>query len=364
MFPRLSTRVKYIGGILLLIFICDYFGIFVLIYEDDFQTTFHYPLDDRNILKYAKQLERGEKPDKQPINLHNFSYIINCHEKCLSNDEHTHENLRLVYIVKSSLKNFAKRNAIRQSWGFERRFSDVEIRTIFMLGAPPIDEQNIQKSITIENDNYQDIVQANFIDAYFNNTIKTLMAFKWAINYCSNSKFYMFVDDDYFVSTKNLLRFLRNPINYPEYLQNADDEFQRILKKLEQTDLLSQNLTIEDHFDIKRIQNMKVDTIESKKHLNKIENYLKKLQTNDNNEHGKIAKRSLLDVELSPNVKLYAGYVFASRPHRHKTSKWYISLDEYRWNRWPAYVTAGAFVLSRESLRTMYYVSMYTKHFR
>jgi hypothetical protein len=32
------------------------------------------------------------------------------------------------------------------------------------------------------------------------------------------SRFYMFVDDDYYVSTRNLLRFLRNPVNYPRYL--------------------------------------------------------------------------------------------------------------------------------------------------
>lgn len=32
------------------------------------------------------------------------------------------------------------------------------------------------------------------------------------------SRFYVFVDDDYYVSTRNLLRFLRNPLNYPGYL--------------------------------------------------------------------------------------------------------------------------------------------------
>jgi hypothetical protein len=34
----------------------------------------------------------------------------------------------------------------------------------------------------------------------------------------NQSRFYMFVDDDYYVSSRNLLRFLRNPINYPRYL--------------------------------------------------------------------------------------------------------------------------------------------------
>lgn len=31
---------------------------------------------------------------------------------------------------------------------------------------------------------------------------------------------------------------------------------------------------------------------------------------------------------------------------------------------WPPYVTAGAYILSREALLDMYYASFYTKHFR
>jgi hypothetical protein len=34
------------------------------------------------------------------------------------------------------------------------------------------------------------------------------------------ARFYAFVDDDYYVSTRNMLRFLRNPVNYPRYLED------------------------------------------------------------------------------------------------------------------------------------------------
>ncbi|KAK8407070.1 hypothetical protein O3P69_002002 [Scylla paramamosain] len=62
---------------------------------------------------------------------------------------------------------------------------------------------------------------------------------------------------------------------------------------------------------------------------------------------------------------LYAGYVFRdSSPIRWVFSKWYISLDEYPYSKWPPYVTAGAYVLSRKSLEELYFGSIYTNNFR
>ena len=75
-------------------------------------------------------------------------------------------------------------------------------------------------------------------------------------------------------------------------------------------------------------------------------------------------KRQIFDFELPENVRLFAGYVFLSSPHRHKSSKWYVSLKEYPYHLWPPYVTAGAYILSKEALLDMYYASMYTKHFK
>lgn len=75
-------------------------------------------------------------------------------------------------------------------------------------------------------------------------------------------------------------------------------------------------------------------------------------------------KRESFDFELPSDVRLFAGFVIVSAPHRHKTSKWYVSLSEYPYHLWPPYVTAGAYMLSREALLDMYYASMYTKHFR
>ncbi len=64
---------------------------------------------------------------------------------------------------------------------------------------------------------FGDLVQGDFHDNYYNNTLKTMAGLRWAAEMCPTSRFYLFVDDDYYVSPRNLLRFLRNPVHYPRY---------------------------------------------------------------------------------------------------------------------------------------------------
>lgn len=345
-------------------------GIYIHLLEQDFTTTFEYPLDDVDLLTYVQQLREKKEPSVAPINTYNYNFTSNCQHKCTEDGKPLEP--RLVFIVKSAMDHFGHRNAIRQSWGFERRFSDVTIRTVFVLGIPsPLrpNEQRLQNLIDIENDQFQDIVQANFIDTYYNNTIKTMMGLKWAMEYCAHSRFYMFVDDDYFVSTKNVLRFLRDPINYPNRLAETDQELADLAMELKQSDaamaLNNNSLAIDDE-QFQRIHKVvnqyHQHTIDGKAHVNMLKEYLAKASSK---QIAALAKMpSYGDIELPANVKLFAGYVLETKPLRHKFSKWHVSLNEYRWDKWPPYVTAGSYILSRESLITIYYASMYTKHFR
>ncbi|GLV38814.1 brainiac [Carabus blaptoides fortunei] len=307
MTPRL--KLKYLLIAICAFLILKFFGVFTHIFERDFYNDFHYPYDG-DVHEFVEQLRHNVKPDVAPINVYNYSFITDCGHKCRSSEGDVLEP-RLVYIVKSAIHNGARREAIRQSWGYEHRFSDVTIRTVFLLG---VDSDGTSfDTVKSEYNKYGDIVQANFIDSYYNNTIKTMMGFKWAVTHCSQSKFYMFVDDDMYVSTKNVLRFVRNPTNYPAYLQEP------------------------------------VYSLKDKKKMA------------DSRPRD---KRQVLDFELPNDVHLYSGYVFISAPHRHKTSKWHVDLDEYPYHMWPPYVTAGSYIVSREALHELYYTSYYTKHFR
>lgn len=207
---RTSKLLKILVGLSLVFY---FFGVFSMMFE------VHYEEIDQLILadipKYIKQLQLNQTPDLPPINYYEYKFVNIDENKCdLNEGEYS---LTLVYIIKSAPDNFKRREGIRKSWGFEKRFSDVPIRRVFMLGLPS--STDLQYKIDQESIENKDIVQANFVDAYYNNTIKTMMGIKWAVTKCHHSKFYFFSDDDMYVSTKNILRFVRNPLDYPHYLE-------------------------------------------------------------------------------------------------------------------------------------------------
>lgn len=327
MFPRNRLFVKFfIRGSFALVFtylFVNYFGLFTHLLEKSFKESFHYPFDG-DVLSQCYLLRHGQQPEVAPINNQTFAYRRNNEKKCMDEFGKSPLNPHLLIIVKSKIDNFERRTAIRNSWGFEKRFSDVLIRTVFSLGIDQKthdgESSELQRLVDIEADRYNDIVQFDFIDTYFNNTLKTVSNMRWCKEFCIRSKFYLFVDDDFYVSVKNILSFLRNPVDYPEYLE----EYKEQLRKLNQRRILNSNETVSSS---------------SRNLLN-------------------------LNMELPAGVKLFSGFVFNSAPHRHKSSKWFVSLEEYPYDMWPTYVTAGSFVLSREALNEMYCASLYTKHFR
>ncbi|XP_037947598.1 beta-1,3-galactosyltransferase brn-like [Teleopsis dalmanni] len=267
--------------LLLVIFVLvlDYVGLFKILCELEYELLFNYPSGgfEKTIGNDTIQFR-----NENPTNFYNYSFTHNPKQTC---------NISpfITFLIKSAPGNIKQRKAIRRTWGFEERFSDVIVRRIFLIG---LTTNSLQAEINVEAKNYNDIVQADFIDAYFNNTIKTMMGMRWAKEHC-HSQYYMFVDDDYYVSLKNVLQFCRNNAN--------------INKGYASINTIDQNELVE---------------------------------------------------------YLYAGYVIQSKPQRQKFSKWYISLEEYPFNKWPPYVTAGAFILSQNTLKKLYDTSLYTKHFR
>ena len=78
---------------------------------------------------------------------------------------------------------------------------------MFLLGAKPGD-RNIQHRVGLEAQEYDDILQQYFDDAFFNNTLKIMMGCQWVVNYCRTASYIGFMDDDYYVNTYSLLKVL------------------------------------------------------------------------------------------------------------------------------------------------------------
>ena len=140
-----------------------------LSYDEDFS----YPYSG-DVGKYAEMLKAGETPSIPPVYGHDYFLYKSPNSKCLSEDGKHYEQLRVLFLVKSAMVNRDKREVIRKTWGFEKRFSDVPIRTVFLLGHAPHNVR-LQALVEAESQLHNDIVQGNFVDTYFNNTVKTAM---------------------------------------------------------------------------------------------------------------------------------------------------------------------------------------------
>ncbi|XP_061591042.1 UDP-GlcNAc:betaGal beta-1,3-N-acetylglucosaminyltransferase 7, like [Cololabis saira] len=134
-----------------------------------------------------------------------FPMLINHPEKCADGDVH------LLVVIKSVIEQHDRRDAVRKTWGRERTTVDGKnIRTLFLLGTPTTgkDTKNLQKLIEFEDQIYKDILQWDFMDTFFNLTLKEVNFLKWFNIYCPNVKFIFKGDDDVFVNTHNLLELI------------------------------------------------------------------------------------------------------------------------------------------------------------
>lgn len=297
--------------ILILVYLCYILGLFTHLLEKDLKE-FRYPL--KIDVRVALQTLYKDKNSAKYLEVNTFNYtylhksdtICEPFEISNDNDNHIKSNPYLVILVKSKLTHFTNRDAIRKTWGQFDQFK--LIRTVFLIGIPSptesinspiesskevvklssseqdlIEEQNKKLNQRLEEENrvYNDIVQQNFYDTYYNNTIKTFMGIKWINEYCTNAQFYLFIDDDFYLNPSLLMKYLAN------------------------------NVT---------------------------------------------------EAQLST---FYGGFVFAnSSPMRHLLSKWYISLKEYPYHKFPPYVAAGCYILSRQSAHLFLMASKLIQVFR
>ncbi|XP_054637556.1 UDP-GlcNAc:betaGal beta-1,3-N-acetylglucosaminyltransferase 7-like [Dunckerocampus dactyliophorus] len=130
-----------------------------------------------------------------------FPMLINHPEKCTDGGVH------LLMVVKSVIEQHDRREAVRKTWGKEHTVDGKSIKTLFLLGSPAAgkDAKNLQKLIEYEDHIYRDILQWDFMDTFFNLTLKEVNFLKWFNIYCPGVQFIFKGDDDVFVNTNNLL---------------------------------------------------------------------------------------------------------------------------------------------------------------
>ncbi|XP_034035891.1 UDP-GlcNAc:betaGal beta-1,3-N-acetylglucosaminyltransferase 7 isoform X2 [Thalassophryne amazonica] len=134
-----------------------------------------------------------------------FPMLINHPEKCTG-------DTYLLMVIKSVATQHDRREVIRKTWGKEQVVNGKKIKTLFLLGksSNEAERENHQKLLEFEDYIFGDILQWDFLDSFFNLTLKETHFLKWFNTYCPGVRYIFKGDDDVFVSVDNILEFLQS----------------------------------------------------------------------------------------------------------------------------------------------------------
>ncbi|XP_043119834.1 N-acetyllactosaminide beta-1,3-N-acetylglucosaminyltransferase 2 [Puntigrus tetrazona] len=131
--------------------------------------------------------------------------LIDQPKKCAS------DQIFLLFAIKSIPKHFERRQAVRETWGREGLYENgLRVRTVFLLGRSSADDPSLDKLVSFEAQQFQDLLIWDFQDSFYNLTLKEHVFFKWMLDNCPRVSFVFKGDDDVFANTQAILKHLQS----------------------------------------------------------------------------------------------------------------------------------------------------------
>jgi len=165
-----------------------------------------------------RKLRRPRSEDDDPVNATAVSsasghrrFIVNNVHLCdaVADDDEMTSFPEFVVVVHSrpGQRGRMQRDAIRATWGspLHRRVMTPDIRLAFVLGRERkcgrdgVASSSCSEAVRRESRLYQDVVVADFVDAYRSLSLKSLSALLWARRHCSAARYVVKVDDDVYL---------------------------------------------------------------------------------------------------------------------------------------------------------------------
>ncbi|XP_019731032.1 N-acetyllactosaminide beta-1,3-N-acetylglucosaminyltransferase 3 isoform X1 [Hippocampus comes] len=157
--------------------------------------------------------------DSLPAHIRDFLYYRHCRrfpllldlpDKCGGVERSG--DVFLLLVIKSSPVNYERREVLRKTWAKERLHNGVWIRRLFLSGTTNqgFEKMRLNKLLQAEQREYNDIIQWDFTDSFYNLTLKQVLFLEWMERNCPNARFLFNGDDDVFANTDNMVEFLQS----------------------------------------------------------------------------------------------------------------------------------------------------------
>lgn len=129
------------------------------------------------------------------------------------------KNISLFILITSIASNTALRNAVRETWGSISMVNTSiskgnTIKYLFLFGKSR--DNTSQNTLRQEGEQYNDIFQANFVENYYNLSVKVLMGLQWIIKECPTTEFILRTADDMYNNLRAIVYYLKKTERHME----------------------------------------------------------------------------------------------------------------------------------------------------
>ncbi|KAM4627635.1 N-acetyllactosaminide beta-1,3-N-acetylglucosaminyltransferase 2 [Polymixia lowei] len=137
--------------------------------------------------------------------------LIDQPNKCINSEGAPDNQTFLLFAIKSSPRNFERRQAVRETWGREGVYQGgLRVRTVFLLGSSSPDEPDLGPLLSFEAKHFGDLLQWDFQESFLNLTLKVHVFLRWSLKNCPRVSFVFSGDDDVFANTPAMLSYLQS----------------------------------------------------------------------------------------------------------------------------------------------------------
>uniref|UniRef100_A0A3Q1ITM1 Hexosyltransferase n=1 Tax=Anabas testudineus TaxID=64144 RepID=A0A3Q1ITM1_ANATE len=139
-----------------------------------------------------------------------FPMLLDLPDKCGGPEKSA--DVFLLLVIKSSPVNYDRREVLRKTWAKERLENGVWIRRLFISGTMDsgYEKERLNKLLEMEQREYNDILQWDFNESFYNLTLKQILFLEWMERNCPNARFLLNGDDDVFANTENMVLYLQS----------------------------------------------------------------------------------------------------------------------------------------------------------